>query len=371
MLQEFLDKIAHAKIDAELESIRVEALGKKGALSELMIKMRNASPSEKPAIGKEMNAIKNALQEALDQRKKYIEEEALQQSLKSSRLDITAPTRSHTLLGRRHIISSTIAEVYNICSLLGFKVIEGPEIETEWHNFDALNMGPEHPARQQHDTFYIRDSQNNQDISQDHSSNTSAKNISNNDRNPHKLLRTHTSSMQIRHMLQNPAPQHIASIGKVYRSDYDATHTPMFHQLEILSIDRSANMAQLKMCISTLLSMYFGISNIKMRFRSSYFPFTEPSMEIDIHVSKQDNRLIISKEDVADSSDSPESENGFWIEILGAGMVHKNVMRNMKVSDEFRGFAMGMGIERIAMLKHGISDLRYFYDNEYQGDSIL
>jgi phenylalanyl-tRNA synthetase alpha chain len=226
-------------------------------------------------------------------------------------------------------------------------------MENDWHNFDALNMNIDHPARQQHDTFYIH---------------RTGENINDNEYSVNSkpsLLRTHTSSMQIRHMLCNKAPQRIASIGKVYRSDYDSTHTPMFHQMEILCIDKDTNMAQLKFLISKILSMYFNMDDIKIRFRSSYFPFTEPSIEVDIHGHFNDDKKFTI------SSNKLSEEKGKWIEVLGAGMVHRNVLKNMNVPTEYKGFAMGLGIERIAMFKHCIDDLRSFYDTYYQAESLL
>lgn len=335
-----IERISNVKSRKELEDVRVESLGKKGALSDAIMAMKNASPQDKASLGKKINEMKQRINRAIEAKRTDIDEIEMSARIEQGAIDVTVPGRGfkNAILGKEHVISQTIRELRNIVNLLGFKVVQGPEMEDEWHNFDALNMDVSHPARQHHDTFYL-------DIP--------AKSPNN-----RFLLRTHTSSVQIRYMTDNAGPQRIASIGKVYRADYDATHTPMFHQIEILCIDRDISLANLRQCISDILSMYFNISNIKMRIRSSYFPFTEPSMEIDIHTYVNDEgKLSISSDDT-----SGRDNQGRWIEILGAGMVHRNVLDNMKVDmNQYRGFAMGMGIERVAMLKHGITDLRSLY----------
>ncbi len=329
--QRVLRNILDAGDEAALEELRVAAVGKKGELSLKMRELGKMTPEERKSAGPVLNALKDEINSALAARKDSLADAALEERLRSEWLDVTMPGRPRRV-GSIHPVSQVTEEVSAIFADLGFSVAEGPQIESDWYNFDALNIPPEHPARQEHDTFFLhRDEGDN--------------------RPPH-VLRTHTSPVQIRHMAQHGAPCRIIAPGRVYRCDYDQTHTPMFHQIEGLAIDTDISMANLKWVLEQFFSAFFGVEGIKTRFRASHFPFTEPSAEVDIQCSWVNGQLKIG-------------EGDGWMEVLGSGMVHPKVLRAAGVDpDKWQGFAFGMGIDRIAMLKYGIPDLRAFFDSD-------
>lgn len=320
------DAAKAASLEA-LEAARLALLGKKGSLSLLMRELGKMSPDERKEAGQALNALKESAQTVFDARKAALAAEALAIRLAEEAIDVTLPARAETT-GRIHPISQTIDEVTAIFAQMGFEVAEGPDIEDDFHNFTALNFPAGHPARLMHDTFFF-------DEKEDGS---------------RPLLRTHTSPVQVRTMLAQEPPIRIIAPGRTYRSDSDMTHTPMFHQVEGLAIDKATNMGHLKGCLIEFVRTYFEKDDVPVRFRPSFFPFTEPSVEVDIGCSRKGGELKIG-------------EGDDWLEILGAGMVHPNVLRNCGVDpDIYQGFAFGMGIERIAMLKYGIPDLRTFFD---------
>lgn len=303
-----------------LEDIRVRALGKKGDLTLLMKDLGQKTPEERRTFGAELNALKDVLTTALEERKAILEEDSLRERLASETLDVTLPSRPRAT-GNIHPLSHVMDQAIHIFGQMGFVVAEGPDIEEDFYNFTALNFPPDHPARQEQDTFYLP------------SSSSTGQPL---------VLRTHTSPVQIRTMLKTQPPIRIIAPGRTYRSDYDATHTPMFHQIEGLVIDKHTHMGHLKGCLEEFCRLFFEDPSLKLRFRPGYFPFTEPSAEVDIWWK--------------DSS---------WLEILGCGMVHPNVLRNCDIDPkEYQGFAFGMGLERIAMLKYGIEDLRLFFESD-------
>lgn len=302
-----------------LEDLRVRALGKKGDLTLLMKALGQKTPEERRTLGAELNTLKDMLTTALEERKEILEENSLKERLASETLDVTLPPRSRTT-GNIHPLSHVMDQAIHIFGQMGFVVAEGPDIEEDFYNFTALNFPPDHPARQEQDTFYLPSSSTGQPL----------------------VLRTHTSPVQIRTMLKTQPPIRIIAPGRTYRSDYDATHTPMFHQIEGLVIDKHTHMGHLKGCLEEFCRLFFEDPSLKLRFRPGYFPFTEPSAEVDIWW-----------------------KGSRWLEILGCGMVHPNVLRNCDIdSKEYQGFAFGMGLERIAMLKYGIEDLRLFFDSD-------
>ncbi|HEX7073664.1 MAG TPA: phenylalanine--tRNA ligase subunit alpha [Hyphomicrobiaceae bacterium] len=317
---ELLNQIEAATDLAELERVRIAALGKKGSISEQMAKLGSLPADQRRAFGQATNAVKAAVSNALESRKAELEAAAIEKRLATEREDITLPVRLGPLAeGRIHPVSQVFDEVIEIFADMGFSVAEGPDIETDDLNFTKLNIPEEHPARQEHDTFYLRDGGSD---------------------GPRMLLRTHTSPVQIRTMLSQKPPIRIIAPGRVYRCDSDQTHTPMFHQIEGLVIDETTHLGHLKWCLEEFCKAFFEVEEVKMRFRASHFPFTEPSMEVDIDAA------AIGKP-------------GQWLEILGSGMVHPNVIRNCGLDpDVYQGFAFGMGLDRIAMLKYGIPDLR-------------
>ncbi len=329
--QRYLDGIANAADEASLEDLRVSAIGKKGEVSLKMRELGKMTPEERQVAGPALNALKDEIASALSAKKEALGDAALDERLRSEWLDISLPGRPRRQ-GTIHPISQVTEELAAIFADLGFAVAEGPQIESDFYNFDALNIAPEHPARQEHDTFYMhRDANDN--------------------RAPH-VLRTHTSPVQIRYMEKHGVPCRVIAPGRVYRADYDQTHTPMFHQLEGLAIDKDISMANLKWVLEEFFSAFFGIEGIKTRFRASHFPFTEPSAEVDIQCSWVDGQLKIG-------------EGDGWMEVLGSGMVHPHVLRSAGVDpDQWQGFAFGIGIDRIAMLKYGIPDLRAFFDSD-------
>ena len=324
-----LADIAAAADEAALEAVRVSALGKKGSISALLATLGKMSPDERKTAGAAINAVKDAVGEALAARKAILKEAALDARLKAETLDVTLPVQPSALeTGRIHPITQVIDELTAIFADLGFAVAEGPDVETDDFNFTKLNFPAGHPAREMHDTFFFNPDANGE----------------------RKLLRTHTSPVQIRTMLSQKPPIRVICPGRTYRCDSDQTHTPMFHQVEGLVIDRTANFGQLKWVLAEFCKAFFEVPNVTMRFRPSFFPFTEPSMEVDIQCSRKGGEIRFG-----------EGED--WLEILGCGMVHPNVLRNVGLDpDEYQGYAWGMGIDRIAMLKYGMTDLRPFFD---------
>ena len=321
---ELLEQIASATDLAALEQVRIGALGKKGRVSEQMARLGSLPADQRKDFGQATNAVKTAVTEALEAHKARLDAAALDARLATERADITLPVRLGPLNeGRIHPVSQVFDEVIEIFADMGFAVAEGPDIESDDYNFTKLNIPAEHPARQEHDTFYLRD--------------TGAAQARNSGR---MVLRTHTSPVQIRTMLSQKPPIRIIAPGRVYRSDSDQTHTPMFHQIEGLVIDEATHLGHLKWCLEEFCKAFFEVDEVKMRFRASHFPFTEPSMEVDLDAA------AIGKP-------------GRWLEILGSGMVHPNVIRNCGLDPEkYQGFAFGMGLDRITMLKYGVPDLR-------------
>ncbi len=313
----------------ELDQVRVNFLGKSGMISAKMKTLGSLPPEERKDFGASINQLKNEVSAAIESSKSALELAALNARLADERIDVSAPVRSESK-GSIHPISQVIEEVVAIFASQGFVVQQGPEIEDDFHNFTALNIPPEHPARQMHDTFYFPEDADG-------------------DR---KLLRTHTSSVQIRTMADNKPPFKIVCPGRTYRCDSDITHSPMFHQIEGLYIDKNIHMGHLKGCLTEFVKEFFGIDEVPVRFRPSFFPFTEPSAEMDIGCTRAGGEFKIGQGDS-------------WMEILGCGMVHPNVLKNVGIDpDEYQGFAFGVGIERIAMLKYGITDLRTFFDGD-------
>ncbi|MEV8465893.1 phenylalanine--tRNA ligase subunit alpha [Fluviibacterium sp. DFM31] len=329
----YLSAIADAADESALETLRVQAVGKKGEINLKMRELGKMTAEERQVAGPKLNALKDEINSALAARKAALADVALDARLRDEWLDVTLPGRAAGRpMGSVHPISQVTEEISAIFADLGFAVAEGPQIESDWYNFDALNIPPHHPARQEFDTFYMhRDAGDN--------------------RPPH-VLRTHTSPVQIRAMEKTGAPIRVIAPGRVYRSDYDQTHTPMFHQIEGLAIDRDISMAHLKWVLEEFFAAFFEIDGIKTRFRASHFPFTEPSAEVDIQCSWVDGQLRIG-------------EGDGWMEVLGSGMVHPHVLKSAGVDpDQWQGFAFGLGIDRLAMLKYGIPDLRAFFDSD-------
>jgi phenylalanyl-tRNA synthetase alpha chain len=320
--KELLQEVASAADLAALDAVRVAAIGKKGSISALMSRLGKMPPEERRAFGQAINAVKTKIADALEARKCELETAALNERLASERADVTLPVRlGPALEGRIHPLSQVMDEVVEIFADMGFSYAEGPDIETDDYNFTKLNIPPEHPARQDHDTFYFPEGRDGERM----------------------VLRTQTSNVQIRTMLAQKPPIRIIAPGRVYRMDSDPTHTPMFHQIEGLVIDESTHMGHLKWVLEEFCKAFFEVDEVKMRFRASHFPFTEPSMEVDIG---------------AEAIGKP----GEWLEILGCGMTHPNVIANCGLDpDKYQGFAFGMGLDRITMLKYGITDLRQMF----------
>ena len=330
---ETLSAIAAAADEAALESVRVGALGKKGSISALLVTLGKMSPDERKSAGAEINALKDKVSEALGARRTVLKEAALEARLSSERVDVTLPTRETGIeTGRIHPISQVMDELTAIFADLGFSIAEGPDVESDDYNFTKLNFPEGHPAREMHDTFFFAP----------------------NEAGERKLLRTHTSPVQVRTMLAKKPPIRVICPGRTYRCDSDQTHTPMFHQVEGLVIDKQANLGHLKWILEESCKAFFEVPSVKMRFRPSFFPFTEPSMEVDIQCSRKGGEIRFG-----------EGED--WLEILGCGMVHPNVLRNCGLDpDEYQGFAWGMGIDRIAMLKYGMPDLRPYFEADVE-----
>jgi len=338
MRDEMLAAVESADSLAALENLRVALLGKKGRITDLLKGLGQIDPDQRRERGQAVNALKNTVSEAMDARKAVLESAALDARLVEESVDVTLPARPQAD-GRLHPISQTLDEIVAIFGEMGFAIAEGPDVEDDFHNFTALNIPPEHPARQMHDTFYLKAKADGSRM----------------------VLRTHTSPVQIRALQAamgqtgesaagSGLPLRIIAPGRTYRCDSDMTHTPMFHQVEGLIVDRTTHMGHLKGCLIDFVRAYFEVPDVPVRFRPSHFPFTEPSAEMDIGCSREGGELRIGAFDD-------------WLEILGCGMVHPNVLSACGVDPaEYQGFAFGMGIERIAMLKYGIPDLRTFFD---------
>ncbi len=324
-----LAEIATAANEEAIEAVRVSALGKKGSVSALLATLGTMDPETRKAAGAAINALKDQVSDALGARKAVLKDAALDARLAAERVDLSLPTRESGIeAGRIHPITQVMDELTAIFADLGFAVAEGPDIESDDLNFTKLNFPLHHPAREMHDTFFFNPDEHGQ----------------------RKLLRTHTSPVQVRTMLSQKPPIRIICPGRTYRCDSDQTHTPMFHQVEGLVIDKTANMGQMKWVLEEFCKAFFEVPSVKMRFRPSFFPFTEPSMEVDIQCSRKGGEIRFG-----------EGED--WLEILGCGMVHPNVLRNCGLDpDAVQGYAWGMGIDRIAMLKYGMPDLRPFFE---------
>ena len=329
--EKYIAAIAAAQDEIALEEPRLAAVGKKGEVSLKLRELGKMTPEERQVAGPALNALKEELNSALTARKAALADTALDERLRTEWLDVTLPARDQRR-GTIHPISQVTEEVTAIFADMGFGVAEGPRIDTDWYNFDALNIPGHHPARAEMDTFYMHRAEGD-------------------DRPPH-VLRTHTSPVQIRTMEKTGAPVRVICPGGVYRADYDQTHTPMFHQVEGLAIDKDISMANLKWVLEEFVKAYFEVEDVELRFRASHFPFTEPSAEVDIRCSWAGGQLKVG-------------EGDDWLEILGSGMVHPKVLQAGGIDPEqWQGFAFGMGIDRIAMLKYGIPDLRAFFDSD-------
>jgi phenylalanyl-tRNA synthetase alpha chain len=325
--QDILAEVTAAADEAALEALRVATLGKKGSISERMKGLGAMSPDERKEAGAALNLLKDKVTEAIAARKSVLQDAALEARLAAEKIDVTLPVRQQPQ-GTVHPVSQVWEEVVQIFGDLGFAVAEGPHIEDDFHNFDALNMPPDHPARQEHDTFYFNEKPDGSRM----------------------VLRTHTSPVQIRTMLSSKPPIRIIAPGRTFRSDSDMTHTPMFNQVEALVIDETTHLGHLKWILAEFCKAFFEVDDVKMRFRASHFPFTEPSMEVDIQYHREGGKLVIGQGDK-------------WMEILGSGMVHPNVIKAGGLDPEkYQGYAFGMGLDRIAMLKYGIPDLRAFFE---------
>ena len=325
---EFLTKLKERLNLSEINQIKSELFGKNGLISTQFKKLGTLAEFERKKFASDLNVVKDELQDLINFKINEVENAEINKKLDKEKIDITLPARSF-VRGKIHPVSQTIDEISSIFSEIGFSVEEGPDVENEYNNFTALNTPDNHPARDMHDTFYL-------------------------DEKKQKLLRTHTSPVQIRTMLKDKPPFKIIAPGRTYRSDSDQTHAPMFHQVEGLHIDKDINMGHLKGCLNYFVKEFFEVDKIKMRFRPSHFPFTEPSAEVDIGYEMKDGKIIVG-------------EGNQWLEILGCGMVHPNVLKNVKVDPtKFQGYAFGIGIDRLAMLKYGINDLRAFFDCDYR-----
>ena len=325
---EYLLKLSENLDLNQINQIKTDLFGRNGLVSSQFKELGKIAEEERKNFASNLNATKDELQNIISSKIDEIENKEINQKLEKEKVDITLPERPFNQ-GKIHPVSQVIDEISSIFSEIGFSVEEGPDVENEYNNFTALNTPDNHPARDMHDTFYL-------------------------DEKKELLLRTHTSPVQIRTMLNDKPPFKIIAPGRTYRSDSDQTHAPMFHQVEGLHIDKNINMGHLKGCLNYFIKEFFEVDKIKMRFRPSHFPFTEPSAEVDIGYEIKDGKIIIGEGDK-------------WLEVLGCGMVHPNVLKNVKVNpDEFQGYAFGIGIDRLAMLKYGINDLRAFFDCDYR-----
>ena len=322
--KEFLERLEKVNSIEELEKLRVEFIGRKGKVTELLKSIPKLPPEERKEFGKACNVLKGEIESLIKEKLSYFKELEKKEKLEKERIDVSLPGRRRPL-GSLHVVTKTLKEIVNIFTSMGFSVAEGPEIETDFYNFEALNIPKGHPAREMQDTFYI-----SEDI----------------------VLRTHTSPVQVRIMEKHQPPVQIVAPGKVYRKDADVTHTPMFHQVEGLMVDERVTFADLKGVLELFLKEMFG-SDTKVRFRPSYFPFTEPSAEVDIGCV------------ICGGKGCKVCKGTGWLEILGCGMVDPAVFKAVDINpDIYQGFAFGMGVERIAMLKYGIDDLRLFFEND-------
>ena len=327
----YLTAVASASDEAALEEVRLSALGKKGEISALMASLGKMAPDDRKAAGAQLNRLKDEIDAALRAKKAGLADAALDERLRHEWLDVTLPARPRPH-GTIHPVSQVMEELTAIFGDMGFAVAEGPQVESDWFNFDALNIPPEHPARQEHDTFFMARAAD--------------------DTRPPHVLRTHTSPVQIRALTQHGAPIRIIAPGRVYRMDMDQTHTPMFHQIEGLAIDHDISMANLKWTLEEFAAAFFEVDKVEVRFRASHFPFTEPSAEIDFRCSWVNGQLRLG-------------EGDSWLEAGGCGMVHPKVLAAAGVDPEkWQGFAFGLGIDRLAMLKYGIPDLRAFFESD-------
>ncbi len=326
---EILSQIAAAADLDALESVRIALLGKSGSISALLKTLGGMAPEQRQAEGPRINGLRVAATDAIAARKAALEAAALDARLATERLDMSLPAPA-TPRGSVHPVSQVMDELAEIFADMGFAVATGPEIEDQWHNFTALNMPETHPARAMHDTFYLKAAEGDEP----------------------KVLRTHTSPVQIRTMTSQKPPIRIIAPGRVYRSDSDATHTPMFHQIEGLVVDKGIHLGHLKWTLETFLKAFFERDDIVLRLRPSYFPFTEPSVEVDVGFSIEKGKRVLGG-------------TGEWMELLGSGMVHPRVLRACGIDpDEYSGFAFGVGVDRLAMLKYGMDDLRAFFDGD-------
>ncbi|EPX85190.1 phenylalanyl-tRNA synthetase, alpha subunit [Rubellimicrobium thermophilum DSM 16684] len=329
--ERWLGRVAEAADEAALEEVRIAALGKKGEITLRMRELGGMAPEERLRVAPVLNALRDELAAAIAARRAAFRDAALEARLREEWIDVSLPARPRRA-GTIHPVSQVTEEIVLIFAEMGFAVAEGPQVEDDWHNFDALNIAPDHPARQEHDTFYMARAAG--------------------DARPPHVLRTHTSPVQIRAMQERGAPLRVIAPGRVFRADYDQTHSPMFHQVEGLAIDRDVTMAQLKWTLEEFLKAFFEVEAIDLRFRASHFPFTEPSAEVDMRCSWKDGVLKVG-------------EGDGWMEILGSGMVHPRVLTAAGLDPaQWQGFAFGMGIDRLAMLKYGIPDLRAFFESD-------
>jgi phenylalanyl-tRNA synthetase alpha chain len=324
ILTQALQALAHANDLTELDQVRVNYLGKKGLFTQHMKELGNLDPEQRKSVGQVINTAKNSFQDALDSHKAILESAELQARLASECVDVTLPGRGQAISGL-HPVTITLRRIAKIFASVGFDVVEGPEIEDDYHNFGALNIPDHHPARAMHDTFYF---------------------------DAHTVLRTHTSPVQIRVMESEQPPLKVIAPGRVYRCDSDLTHTPMFHQVEGFLVDTNVSFADLKGVVFEFLRAFFE-KDIQVRFRPSYFPFTEPSAEVDIECV------------MCDGKGCRVCSHTGWLEVMGCGMIHPEVFKSVNIDNErYSGFAFGMGVERLAMLRYGINDLRMFFEND-------
>ncbi|MEC7831053.1 MAG: phenylalanine--tRNA ligase subunit alpha [Pseudomonadota bacterium] len=330
--KEILQKIISAENEDAVEKIRVEELGKKGRISKLLNELGSVEQDKRKIIGPKVNDLKKIVSEKIQDKKEYFMNLDLDKRLLEEKVDITLPVKiNQNNNGRIHPVSQVLEEISEIFGSLGYEIADGPDIESEYYNFNALNIPDSHPARQMHDTFYLQEYNGDEGQS---------------------VLRTHTSPVQVRTMENGKPPFKFISPGRTYRCDSDQTHTPMFHQIEGLAVDENTNLGHLKWTLETFLSAFFEIENTKIQMRPSYFPFTEPSIEIDVLCDRSGSVLKIG-------------EGSDWLEVAGAGMVHPNVLKSANINPEkYQGFAFGFGLDRLAQLKYGIPDLRTFFNGD-------
>lgn len=325
IIADFNLQISQVKNQENLEEIRIHFLGKKGLVTDAFANLKNLEAEEKKSFGARINQVRSQITLEIDNAKAAFENAQLNEKLKDEKLDLSEPSRPENQ-GLIHPINKVMRDIERIFSNLGFQFAQGPEIEDDFHNFTALNIDENHPARQMQDSFYLKNSP--------------------------LLLRTHTSNVQIRAMKNSKPPLKIAALGRVFRCDFDQTHTPMFHQFEGFVVDENVTMQNLKWVLQNFLEQFFEVENLELRFRPSFFPFTEPSAEVDINYSIENGRIKIGKGDK-------------FMEILGCGMINKKVLENCEIdSEKYQGFAFGIGIERLTMLKYGITDLRMLFEND-------